>query len=78
MPKNTHPCSVCGGGDDEGTLLVCEGCDRPFHNDVNCAEFITGCDHAEWFCGDCSEQQRDEDEEGASQDEEGASVAAGA
>ena len=76
--KDTRPCSVCGGGDDEGTILLCDECNKPYHNGIHCAGFVTECDYGDWACLNCSEQQSDEDEEGASQDEEAASVAAGA
>ena len=80
---DTRPCSVCGGGDDEGTLLLCDECNTPFHNGIHCAGFIARCDYGDWVCLDCSdEHQGNEDEEEPSQDEEGASqgeaVAAGA
>ena len=76
---DTRPCSVCGGGDDEGTILLCDECNKPYHNGIHCAGFVTECDYGDWACLNCSEQQSDEDEEGASQDdEEAASVAAGA
>ena len=79
---DTRPCSVCDGGDDEGTLLLCDECNTPFHNGMHCARFITTCDYGDWICPDCSEHQGDEDQEEPSQDDEGASqreaVAAGA
>ena len=75
---DTRPCSVCGGGDDDGTILLCDECNKPYHNGIHCAGFVTECDYGDWACLNCSEQQSDEDEEGASQDEEVASVAAGA
>ena len=82
MDMDTRPCSVCDGGDDEGTMLTCVECNNPFHNCIHCAGFITACDYGDWLCLDCTEHQGNEDEEEPSQDEEGASqgeaVAAGA
>ena len=70
---DTRPCSVCGGGDDEGTMLACVECNNPFHNCIHCAGFITGCDYGDWLCLDCTEHQGNEDEEEPSglKDEEG-------
>lgn len=64
---DTRPCSVCGGGDDDGTILLCDECNKPYHNGIHCAGFVTECDYGDWACLNCSEQQSDEDEEGASQ-----------
>ena len=68
---DTRPCSVCGGGDDEGTLLLCDECNTPFHNGMYCAGFITTCGYGDWVCLDCSNHQGNEDE--VPQDEEGVS-----
>ena len=79
---DTRPCSVCGGGDDEGVILLCDQCNVPFHNSVHCVGLITGCYYGDWVCLDCTEHQGNEDEEEPSQDEEepsqGEAVAAGA
>ena len=61
---DTRPCSVCGGGDDEGTILACVECNQPFHDCIHCAGFVSGCDYGDWVCLDCSKQHSDEDEEG--------------
>ena len=29
-------CVTCGGGEDEGTLRTCDGCDRDFHCHAHC------------------------------------------
>ena len=46
-------CAVCGGGDDEETVLVCELCDTAFHNTLYCAGFVVTADHGDWLCQDC-------------------------
>jgi hypothetical protein len=47
------PCSVCGGADDEGTVLVCELCDTALHNTLHCAGFVVTADYGDWLCLDC-------------------------
>lgn len=50
------PCVVCGGSDDEGLVLLCDGpCDRPFH--AHCAGF-QGPVEGDWTCADCREPTR--------------------
>ena len=45
------PCVVCGGGDDEDLVLMCDGpCDRSFH--TSCVDFQGSVD-GDWFCVDC-------------------------
>ena len=81
MPRDSRPCDVCGGGDDEGDILLCEG--RPHANDAahaHCVGF-TGPLGNGWFCRDCIEDQAAASEGHESEDEgeeEDASVAAGA
>ena len=71
MPEDTRPCSVCGGGDAEGTLFLCDECNTPYHNGIHCAGFATRCDYGDWVCLACFEHQGNDDEEEASQDGEG-------
>ena len=78
MPEDTRPCSVCGGGDDEGTLLLCEECNMPFHNGLYCAGFIARCDYGDWVCLDCSEHQGNEHQGNEGGVSQGEVVAAGA
>ena len=46
------PCVVCGGGDDEDLVLLCDGptCNRPFH--ARCVGF-QGPVQGDWLCADC-------------------------
>ena len=30
-PEQDSPCQVCGRGDDHDNLLLCDGCDTPYH-----------------------------------------------
>ena len=36
MPQTPGVCVTCGGGEDEGTLRTCDGCDRDFHCHAHC------------------------------------------
>ena len=31
MPCRNDPCSICGGDDSEGLILLCDECDATFH-----------------------------------------------
>ena len=78
MPHDSRPCHVCGGGDDEGDILLCKGCDVPVH--AHCEGF-TGPLGNGWLCRDCTKDQAAASEGHESEDEseaEDASVAAGA
>ena len=78
MPRDSRPCVECGGGDDEGLVLLCEECDKPVH--ARCVGFAGPVENG-WLCGECemlqdqsagSEGHESEDES----EEEDASVAA--
>lgn len=48
------PCDICGGGADEGLVMLCDGpCDRPFH--AHCVDF-QGPVEGDWLCADCRRQ----------------------
>ena len=47
-------CVTCGGGEDEGTLRTCDGCDRDYHCNAHCHwPPITGPKQGDWFCEAC-------------------------
>nr|CAB3265881.1 protein SCAF11 [Phallusia mammillata] len=52
----TTSCEVCGQGDREDTLLLCDGCDMGYH----CACLQPALDAVpadEWFCPNCARQR---------------------
>ena len=53
MPHGSRPCHVCGGGDDEGLILLCEGCDVPVH--AHCLGFNGPLGNG-WLCRVCKDQ----------------------
>ena len=53
MPRDSRPCDVCGGGDDEGDILLCEECNVPVH--AHCVDF-TGPLGNGWLCRVCKDQ----------------------
>ena len=46
---NTRPCSICGYGDDSGTIRHCDLCNEPFHDSCAGAPPVAG----DWFCAAC-------------------------
>ena len=78
MPRDSRPCVKCGGGDDQGLMLLCDDCNKPIH--AHCVPGFTGTLGNHWSCAECedppvdSEGHESEDES----EEEDASVAAGA
>ena len=72
-PRDSRPCVICDGGDDEGLILLCYDCDKPLH--AHCIGF-TGPLGNGWLCGECEDQPADS--EGHESGEEEAAVAAGA
>ena len=75
MPQDSRPCDHCGGGDDEGLILLCDGCNLPLH--AHCVGFA-GPVEGDWFCGACSDDQPADSESNQSGAEEASSAAAGA
>ena len=54
--SRVDPCVLCGGGDDEGLVLICAGtCDKSFH--AHCVGF-RGPVHGDWRCTDCRKRRR--------------------
>ena len=48
FPDN-RPCSLCGFGDDAGTIICCDACNTPFHDSCAGAPPISG----DWLCATC-------------------------
>ncbi|XP_046407495.1 uncharacterized protein LOC124172100 [Ischnura elegans] len=46
-------CEVCGSGDREDSLLLCDGCDRGYHLDCLTPP-LTSVPIEEWFCSRCT------------------------
>jgi len=46
---DTRPCSLCGVGDDAGTVICCDKCNTPFHDSCVGAPPV----HGDWLCADC-------------------------
>ena len=54
MPQTPGVCVTCGGGEDEGTLRTCDGCDRDFHCNAHCHwPPIEGPKLGDWLCEAC-------------------------
>ena len=49
--KSRHNCVVCGTGDKENTLLLCDGCDKGSH--TTCIGLSKVPKSEEWFCKLC-------------------------
>ncbi|KAG8230225.1 hypothetical protein J437_LFUL010853 [Ladona fulva] len=47
-------CEVCGSGDREDSLLLCDGCDRGYHLECLIPP-LTSVPIEEWFCPSCTE-----------------------
>ena len=47
--SDDRPCSLCGYGDDAGTIIHCENCNLPFHDGCVRAPPVAG----DWFCAAC-------------------------
>ena len=51
-------CVTCGGGEDEGTLRTCDGCDRDYHCNAHChSPPIAGPKRGDWLCEACEPSQ---------------------
>uniref|UniRef100_A0A7I5EAT7 [histone H3]-trimethyl-L-lysine(4) demethylase n=1 Tax=Haemonchus contortus TaxID=6289 RepID=A0A7I5EAT7_HAECO len=51
-PMESVFCSVCGSGDDEDRLLLCEDCDKSIHTHC-CDPPLAGVPKGEWRCPSC-------------------------
>jgi hypothetical protein len=47
---NQDGCTLCGGTDDEGLVLLCDTCDRAYH--AHCVGFV-GPLKGDWCCHAC-------------------------
>ncbi|KAJ3569755.1 hypothetical protein NPX13_g5973 [Xylaria arbuscula] len=50
--EETRPCPICNNADHEDLLLLCDGCDAPYHT------YCVGLDtvpRGHWFCLECAE-----------------------
>ena len=61
---DARPCQACGGGDDEGLVLLCDQCNLPVH--AQCVGF-EGPVLGEWLCATC---EIDGEGEGTEEDED--------
>ena len=50
LPYEDTVCEICGSGEDEAMLLMCDRCDRGFH--TYCVE-LRQIPLEDWFCRDC-------------------------
>lgn len=48
-------CEVCGLGDNEDSLLLCDGCDEGFH--IYCLNITQIPNLENWFCSECIQEQ---------------------
>lgn len=46
-------CVVCGKGDDEDQILLCDGCGRGYHTFCLDLPFVTVPEEGDWYCPDC-------------------------
>ena len=51
--RNTDPCIACGGGDDDGEILLCDECNGAYH--MTCMGF-KGPLLGDWLCRSCQEK----------------------
>ncbi|KAJ3154337.1 hypothetical protein HDU89_008405 [Geranomyces variabilis] len=52
-PKpGTELCEICGGGQDDDKMLLCDGCDRGYH--LYCFDPpMSAIPETDWYCPDC-------------------------
>ena len=52
--EEANPCPICGAGDNEDVLLLCDGCAAPYHT------YCIGLDRVprgQWFCMECADDE---------------------
>lgn len=49
--EETNPCPICLQSDQEDVLLLCDGCDAPYH--THCVD-LDGVPNGDWFCMECA------------------------
>ncbi|CZR66901.1 uncharacterized protein PAC_16802 [Phialocephala subalpina] len=49
-----RPCPVCGEADQEEVLLLCDGCDAPYH--THCIGLGDRVPQGHWFCMECADE----------------------
>lgn len=49
--EEASPCPICLRSDQEDVLLLCDGCDAPYH--THCVE-LDRVPNGEWFCMECA------------------------
>jgi hypothetical protein len=54
-PEDDTVCSVCGKGDNEDSLLLCDGCDLGFHT-FCLAKPLKKIPKGSWFCPTCKKK----------------------
>lgn len=52
-PMDDTVCEICGSGDREDIMLLCDVCDRGFHTICLTPPLEDIPDENEWFCPDC-------------------------
>lgn len=65
---DTTNCEVCGSGDREDRLLLCDGCDAGYH--MECLNPpLNSVPVEEWFCPECAANSTESDHENVTEDE---------
>ncbi|KAJ3162734.1 hypothetical protein HDU86_003707 [Geranomyces michiganensis] len=59
-PKpGTELCEICGGGQDDDKMLLCDGCDRGYH--LYCFDPpMSAIPDTDWYCPDCLRSSGDD------------------
>src|SRR6187402_2817219 len=50
--EEANPCPICNESDQEDVLLLCDGCDAPYH--THCIG-LDRVPNGHWFCMECAE-----------------------
>ncbi|KAE8454112.1 hypothetical protein EG329_005035 [Mollisiaceae sp. DMI_Dod_QoI] len=65
--EDGRPCPVCGAADQEELLLLCDGCDAPYH--THCIGLGDRIPNGNWFCMECADEGAYARAAGATQDQ---------